>query len=661
MAATAIQYRLKGEGTDTPVHTLEISTESCELYDMKKWVVEDNAINKWLVPSMRVLKQNGKRPENGMAVPGEVYVISLCSGSPELGCALPCFGQEEVDAKHIPRLRHSADGAFLSGLIKHTLEDINKWYTDTGDFAGIETTVNSLLRGLCTLAQVSENIQTIIGDSSNDNIPLLCQGLSFVKSIFLKAPAHQKCNASNVLRHFLTLFAALTPFQFMWSDSEARNNSNKKKKKTEPDNIDNDESYRGTFFAVITRRILGNEESLNNFFGSLSDIISTFEPSQSPPATKEDLEVVEVCFKTLGALAYRNPDVLDALGGDKEKRFFEYFKTFLNDTTVSEDAGTKDVTFEIKRTIVQLVTLGMDHSKIFSTRAEGMGMLDMLTNTVFWTLKAYSTGGHSNPDYNSNCDNEGYIIEDIGEVQGFKEGCSAQLGLVMESIRDAITQETGSPRTLLRYVTSELFDPAKIPADAVPIVEEYPELQYRFLEMLIAYIEEEPSLRINEVFNQGLWNTLFSRLFMQIGTKGGDEEDAKNVCLPTKKCFVRLRQKICEFVLWASYTSKEARSLTVTNLCRIATETKSTDMFVISSEMMASMFSHFGYDERTQNLSPEEIVDIVNMPIPMLIGSAHHKKAMLSDKSFSHIQMRYENVRCTIMNASVNTNKQTNK
>ena len=678
MSTVVIQYRIKGEHAEDPVHTFEVCTDSAgagvSLYDMKKRVAEDNSITKWLIPSMRVLRQDGERPENGVAAAGEVYTVSLCGGSPELEGALPCFSAAEVADERIPRLRSLKDSAFLNGIIRHTLEDAQKWYRDTEEIFSVRVTLDSLLRGLSTLARVPENIRVLIGADEAEFIALLCRGIRFVKNVLAEAPEQHRHTITGILVRYLHLFAMLTPSQFAWTEPGPEKNE-----RFDP------------IFSVITKRVLGqndggspsggnsgnggeakegsengddNDES--GLLGAMLDMVGLLGKEGR---TRDDLEVAKECTKTLGAIAYRNMVALEVLGSERGRPFFEVFRKFLsggNAPPEDDDPDTKAALCEVRRVLVQFIMLGAEYSMTFSKCADEYGILDAVIKAIFWTLEAFPCegAGEEEPEEEGYCDNEGYIIVNIGDGRTPHEGkggrgddgaCGRmppELARLIETVKCISFRESMRSEALLKSLVAGLFDPERMPPRARAIVEAAPYLQYTFLEMLAEYIGSGKPARVAKVFTQGLLDVLFSRFFLQIGA-AVDEKTGETYLSP-KRRFVRLRLKTCELILLASYASKEARSLVITNLHRIAAETNVADVFVICSEIVTSMFSHFVFDDRTQALRSDEIFDVINMVLPIYRENVRRKGTVLSGKPFKSVQMRYESSRCILMNSSVN-------
>lgn len=688
MTTVVIQYRIKGEHAEEPVHTFEVRTDNdsagVSLYDMKKRVAEDNSITKWLIPSMRVLNRAGERPESGIADAGDVYTVSLYGGSPELEGALPCFSAAKVADECIPRLKSFKDSTFLNGLIRHTFEDAQKWYRDTEEILSIRVTLDSLIRGLSTLAKVTENIRVLIGEDETEFVALLCKGIKFVKDVFMDAPEAQRHEISCILIRYLHLFATLTPSKFAWTVPGPEKNE-----RFDP------------IFSVVTKRVLGqggneddaagdsgkgNEmereeegktsesESNGDENGLLDTMLDMMGLLGKESRTGDDLEVVKECSKTLGAIAYRNMVALEVLGSEKGRPFFEIFKKFLFDDDSSSsssssnrdiDLKAKNVLFEIRRVLVQFIMLGSEYSTTFSKCADEYEILDTVRKVIFWTLEAFESSSVSSGDSEEcYCNNEGYIIVNIGEnhlLHSGKKECeddgtcgklSPELSMLVETVKYISFRETMRSEALLRFLTSELFDPAKMPPGVRSIIETSPYLQYTLLEILGEYIGSGKPSRVNKLFTQELLDVLFSRFFMQIGLEA--DEKTGEMFLSTKKSFVRLRLKTCELILMASYASKEARSLVITNLHRISAETNVADVFVICSEIMTSMFSHFVFDDKTQTLMSDEILDIINMVLPIYRENVRRKGTVLNSKPFKSAQMRYESSRCILMNSSVN-------
>lgn len=650
MSTVVIQYRIKGERTEEPVHTFEINSSSNDgdsgvsLRDMKRRVTEDNSITKWLIPTMRVFNQSGEQPESGMVGPGEIYTVVLEAGSPELEGALPCFTPAEVGEVHVPRLEDPKDGLFLNSLIRHTLDDAEKWYADMEELDSIKVTLDSLIHGLCTLAKVTDNIRVLIGEGDTEFVPLLCRGFRFISGAFLSASEQQKPTISDIFMRYLRLFPVLTPTQLAWAEPGP----------------DIKERFDPVFSTVI-KLILVQEE--NSFFGSVLDVIKLLGRES---CTKGDLKVVKECMWTLGALADRNMAVLEALGSDKGRPLFEVFKSLLSDSrgSTSADGDIKGMLFEMKQNLVQLIMLGSEYSMTFSKRADEFGMFAAVREVIFWTVEAFSS-----PDSNSadpNCDNEGYIIEVIEKTRGCGGGpcddkeereaevSSKELRKLINTVKFISFRDTPRSRAFTSFLMAELFDPAKMPSKVKSIIEESPGLQYAFLDMLIGYIEDGKPQRANNVFTQEFLHTLFSPFFMQIGSEV--DEKTGETFLSTKRRFVRLRQKACEFILLASYMTKEARNLVLADLHKIAAETKVADLFVIPSEIMTSMFSRFACSEEIQALKSEDIFELINIVLPIYRENARRKGAILGNTPFKCVQMRYESSRCILMNSCVNIN-----
>lgn len=640
MSAVVIQYRIKGEHAEDPVHTFEIHTDDnlgVSLYDMKKHVADDNSITKWLIPSMRVLKQNGERPKNGMVSPNETYTVLLYGGSPELENALLCFTPIEIKTECIPRLGSFDDSVFLNSLIKHTLEDAQKWYSDTKDFESTKVTLHSLIHGIDTLAKVTENIRILMGEDETEFISLLRRGFSFIKNIFLDAPEQQKRDISDILIHILHLFSVLTPSQYSWTEPGPE-----KKEVFNP------------IFSVVTKHILEEEEEKEGGMCLLDSLLDIIKLLNQESYRKIDVEVIKECIKTLGAIAYRNMIVLETLGSDKGKLFFDIFKTFLSNDSdnIDIDTNIKILLFEIKRILIQFIMLGSEYSMVFSKCADEFEMLSAVIKAIFWTVEAFTINDNPTDCY---CDNEGYIIENVGQVQGLwddkKEAGSAELTQLIETIKYISFRETTRSDAFLNFLIAELFNPNNMSVKVKSMLETFPELQYKFLEMLTEYVKSGKPSRICKIFTQKLLDVLFSQFFIQIGSET-NEESGKTI-FSTKKCFVRLRQKTCEFILLASYTSKEARILTVANMHKIASETEIVDLFVISSEIITSMFSHFTNVDETQTLNLEETFELINMILPIYRENTRRKGSMFNNKPFKCVQMRYESSLCTLMNSCV--------